>query len=135
MVGAGATGPGEDAEIAEGLAEMRAEAEFVAILVMENGTLVEQGTHESLLSRDQAYSRLWEQQLFGDVEKRATKRRGVDDDEGLVDYGRVGLHSDTSGVHGGAISIQSLRATDGIDQTLSGGGRGAGGSDEGGWLW
>ena len=105
------------------------------ILVMENGTLVEQGTHESLLSRDQAYSRLWEQQLFGDVEKRATKRRGVDDDEGLVDYGRVGLHSDTSGVHGGAISIQSLRATDGIDQTLSGGGRGAGGSDEGGWLW
>ena len=37
------------------------------ILVMRNGTLVEQGTHESLLClANSTYSRMWAQQNYGD---------------------------------------------------------------------
>ena len=45
----------------------------------------------------------------------------------------MGLQSD--GGLGAQRSIQSMRAAEGIEQTLSGGGRGVGGEDDGGWLW
>lgn len=33
------------------------------ILVMREGQIIERGTHEQLLERDQAYSRMWKQQF------------------------------------------------------------------------
>ena len=48
--------------------------------------------------------------------------------------GKMQLHDDTAGVHGGSRSVQSLRGLVSIDETLNGGARGAGG-EEGGWLW
>lgn len=33
------------------------------IIVLENGNLVEEGTHEEILSNNSAYSRLWNQQF------------------------------------------------------------------------
>lgn len=97
------------------------------LLVMCNGTLIEQGTHASLLSTpDSHYHQLWER------EERREEYRAAGE---KIEYGRVALHSDTSGVPGAEVSIQSLRVAQGIDQTLSGGGRGFGGEDDGGWLW
>ena len=46
--------------------------------------------------------------------------RSREDAAGIA-YGRVGLHADVSGVHGGGVSIQGLRAAEGIDATLSSG--------------
>jgi ABC-type transport system involved in Fe-S cluster assembly fused permease/ATPase subunit len=106
------------------------------ILVMNNGTLVEQGTHASLLClANSTYSRMWAQQRYGDESWFEVRGRPA--------YcalpprpARISLHSDTAGISGHGVSIQSLRGLKGIDETLEGGARGVGGgSDEGGWLW
>ncbi|MDN5570182.1 MAG: ABC transporter ATP-binding protein, partial [Propionibacteriaceae bacterium] len=42
------------------------------ILVMENGTIVEQGNHDALLAADGAYARLYHSQFAGAAEEEAT---------------------------------------------------------------
>ena len=101
------------------------------ILVMRNGTLVQQGTHEQLLAAEEStYAMMWAQQL-----RMGDERRGAEEEDLRLEHSRVELHSDRSGVHGAGVSIQSLRATEGIDKTLRGGGRGVGGDEDQGWLW
>ena len=48
------------------------------IVVLEHGRVVEQGTHDQLLTRDGAYRRLWQHQL-----ESASKNSGPADDPGL----------------------------------------------------
>jgi ABC-type multidrug transport system fused ATPase/permease subunit len=35
------------------------------IIVLHQGNIVEEGTHESLLANEGVYTRLWEQQVYG----------------------------------------------------------------------
>ena len=107
------------------------------ILVMRNGTLVEQGTHESLLClANSTYSRMWAQQNYGDENWFETPGRRSFCPVPEAPRRLRALHSDTGGLHGGTVSIESLRGLRGIDETLNDGARGVGGgSDEGGWLW
>ncbi len=48
------------------------------IVVLEHGRVIEQGTHDQLLTRDGAYRRLWQHQL-----ESASKNSGPADDPGL----------------------------------------------------
>lgn len=51
------------------------------IIVMENGRIVEEGTHEELLKRDGLYKRLWEAQLKG-----LTRMSGMEAESGVGEY-------------------------------------------------
>jgi ABC-type bacteriocin/lantibiotic exporter with double-glycine peptidase domain len=51
------------------------------IIVMENGRIVEEGTHEELLKRDGLYKRLWEAQLKG-----LTRMSGMEAESGVSEY-------------------------------------------------
>jgi ATP-binding cassette subfamily B protein len=51
------------------------------IIVMENGRIVEEGTHEELLKRDGLYKRLWEAQLKG-----LTRMSGMEAESRVSEY-------------------------------------------------
>ena len=101
---------------------LRSVMDYDQILVMQQGRLVERGTHAALLCANGTYARLWQRQADGGGDGAdAFWRDGIPDYCELVDSESIARLA-----MGDVEDALTLRALDSVD------GRGQG---RGGWLW